>query len=129
MTRFNITLEESVKMVDWAINNAIGGEIVVPKLDSFKVVDLAKAINSKSKLKFIGIKRGEKIHEELLNPNDAPYSLDLGKYYVVLPDNHKKRIQKYKKFKFKKVDKNFSYTSNQKKFLNINQLKKLISNL
>jgi UDP-N-acetylglucosamine 4,6-dehydratase/5-epimerase len=129
MTRFNITLEESVKMVDWTINNAIGGEIVVPKLDSFKIVDLAKAINPKSKLKFIGIKRGEKIHEELLNPNDAPYSLNLGKYYVILPDNHKKRIQKYKKFKFKKVDKNFSYTSNQKKFLNINQLKKLISNL
>ncbi len=126
MTRFNITLQASVEMVDWTLKNGLGGEIIVPKLNSFRVLDLAKAINPKNKLKFIGIKRGEKIHEELLNQNDAPYTLDIGKYYLILPDNDTKRIQKYKKLKFKKINKNFSYNSNQKKFLSIAELKKLI---
>ena len=66
MTRFNITLRESVEMVDWTIKNGVGGEIVVPKLKSFRVVDMAKAINPKNKLKIIGVKRGEKFHEELI---------------------------------------------------------------
>lgn len=126
MTRFNITLQESVEMVDWALKNAFGGEIIVPKLKSFKVLDLAKAINPKNKLKFIGIKPGEKIHEELLNQNDAPLTIDIGKYYLILPDNETKRLNKYKKFKFKKINKNFLYNSNQKKFLSITELKKLI---
>ena len=126
MTRFIITLQASVEMVDWTLKNGLGGEIIVPKLNSFRVLDLAKAINPKNKLKFIGIKRGEKIHEELLNQNDAPYTLDIGKYYLILPDNDTKRIQKYKKLKFKKINKNFSYNSNQKKFLSIAELKKLI---
>tara|TARA_B100001057_G_scaffold234218_1_gene234540 strand:- start:22540 stop:23514 length:975 start_codon:yes stop_codon:yes gene_type:complete len=128
MTRFNITLEESVKMVDWAINNAIGGEIIVPKLKSYKIVDIAKAINPKNKINVIGIKRGEKIHEELINEHDAPYTIDIGKYYLILPDNDKKTLNLYKnKFRFKRLKSNFKYTSLQKKFLTIQEIKKLIS--
>ena len=93
MTRFNITLKESVEMVDWTIKNALGGEIVVPKLKSFKVIDMAKAVNSKNKLKIIGVKRGEKFHEELITNNDSPYTIDIGKYYLVLPNNDAKTIQ------------------------------------
>tara|TARA_A100001015_G_scaffold233125_1_gene264151 strand:+ start:310 stop:1290 length:981 start_codon:yes stop_codon:yes gene_type:complete len=127
MTRFNISLQESVEMVDWSINNAIGGEIVVPKLPSYKVIDIAKAINPKNRLKIVGIKRGEKIHEELINSNDGPYTIDIGKYFIILPDNTKKLIKFYKKkFRLKKMKTNFSYNSNQKKFLSIDKIKQFI---
>ena len=130
MTRFNITLSESVEMVDWTINNGLGGEIVVPKLKSFRIVDIAKAINPKNKLKIIGIKRGEKIHEELIPSNDSPYTIDIGKYYLILPDNDNKIIQSYKKkFKLKKIKKSFSYTSEQKEYLNVMEISKLIENI
>ena len=130
MTRFNITLRESVEMVDWTIKNGVGGEIVVPKLKSFRVVDMAKAINPKNKLKIIGVKRGEKFHEELITNNDSPYAADLGKYYLILPNNDKRTIQKYKKqFNFKMIKGNFSYTSEQKKYLSISEIRKLIAKI
>ena len=130
MTRFNITLRESVEMVDWTIKNGVGGEIVVPKLKSFRVVDMAKAINPKNKLKIIGVKRGEKFHEELITNNDSPYTADLGKYYLILPNNDKRTIQKYKKqFNFKMIKGNFSYTSEQKKYLSISEIRKLIAKI
>ena len=130
MTRFNITLKESVEMVDWTIKNALGGEIVVPKLKSFKVTDMAKAINPKNRFKIIGLKRGEKLHEELITNNDGPYTIDLGKYYLILPNNDAKTIKKYKnKFNFKKIRENFSFSSNQKKYLSIPEIRKLIKNI
>ena len=130
MTRFNITLAQSVEMVDWSINNSSGGEIVVPKLESYRVVDVAKAINPKNTLKIIGVKRGEKIHEELVSKNDGAYTIDIGKYYLILPDNTKKIINFYKKkFKFKRLASNFSYSSNQKKYLSIKKIQNLISKI
>ena len=127
MTRFNITLSESVEMVDWTIKNGLGGEIVVPKLKSFRIVDMAKAINPKNKLKIIGMKRGEKIHEELIPSNDSPYTIDIGKYYLILPENDNKIMQSYKKkFKLKKIKKSFSYTSEQKEYLNVTEISELI---
>ena len=71
MTRFNITLTESVKMVEWAINHAKGGEIFVPKLKSYKILDLAKVINPKAKINIIGIRPGEKIHEQMITTDDS----------------------------------------------------------
>ncbi len=130
MTRFNITLKESVEMVDWTIKNGIGGEIVVPKLKSFRVVDMAKAVNPKNKLKIIGVKKGEKFHEELITNNDSPYTVDLGKYYLILPDNDTQTIQKYKKkFNLKRIKGNFSYTSEQKKYLSVTEIRKLIEKI
>ena len=130
MTRFNITLRESVEMVDWTIKNGVGGEIVVPKLKSFRVVDMAKAINPKNKLKIIGVKRGEKFHEELITNNDSPYTADLGKYYLILPNNDKRTIQKYKKqFNFKMIKGNFSYTSVKKNICHISEIRKLIAKI
>ena len=70
MTRFNISLQDGVDMVMYAIENHIGGEIFVPKIPSFKITDLAKAINPKNKIKFIGMRKGEKIHEELITASD-----------------------------------------------------------
>jgi UDP-N-acetylglucosamine 4,6-dehydratase (inverting) len=127
MTRFNINLEDSVNMVLWAIKNAKGKEIFVPKLPSYKVVDLAKAICSKSKIKFIGIRAGEKIHEDIITEPDALNTVDLGKYYAVLPDQQS-ILQKYKNAK--KVSSNFSLNSgNNKNFLSIEKLRKEIDKL
>ena len=71
MTRFNITLNEGIEFVDWCLKNNSGGEIFIPKLKSFKVTDLAKAVYSKAKFKIIGIRQGEKLHEELISETDS----------------------------------------------------------
>jgi len=126
MTRFNITLKEACKMVLWAFENLKGGEIFVPKIPSFKIIDLAKAIDPKKKIKYIGIRPGEKIHEEMITSSDGNNTVDLNnKYYAILNNSNKKLLSSYSRAK--KVKENFSYSSgNNKKFLNINEIKKLI---
>ena len=76
MTRFNITLNESIQMVDWAISKAVGGEIIIPKIPSFKVIDLAKVIAPKAKINLIGIRQGEKIHEDLITNSESLNTLE-----------------------------------------------------
>ena len=128
MTRFNISLIDSVKMVLWSISNCIGGEILVPKLPSYRVVDLAKAISPNTKIKYTGIRPGEKIHEELITASDSYNTYDLGKYYVILQNNSNIKTKLYnKKFNAKKVIEQFSYSSgSNKKFLNIKEIRYLI---
>lgn len=130
MTRFNITLLESVKMVDWSIKNSKGGEIIIPKIPSYKITDLAKAICKKCKLKYIGIRPGEKLHEDLISSSESSNTYDLGKYYIILMPNSRKLISHYIKKKAKKVQSNFVYNSEKnKKFMSVNQIKALIKNL
>ena len=129
MTRFNISLSEAVDMVIWALDNTIGGEIIVPKIPSFKIIDLAKSINNKLKFKLIGVRKGEKIHEDLISKADSLNTYDIKKYYLIL--NQEKNLINYykKKYKARLVKKNFSYSSgNNKDFLNHLKLKKIISN-
>ena len=129
MTRFAITLEEGVKMVLWVIKNANGGEIYVPKIPSFKIIDLAKIIAPKAKIKKIGIRKGEKIHEDLITVSDSFSTYNIGKYYVILPDVDFKTIAKFKKkFKiFQKVKENFYYNSRaNNNFLTGNPLKQYL---
>lgn len=129
MTRFNITLNEGAKLVDRVYSNAIGGEIFIPKIPSFRIIDLAKAINPKNNLKIIGMRKGEKIHEELITASDSFTTYDALDVFINLPDNDELTISKFKsKYKhFKKVPTNFSYTSgNNSDFLSINDLKKLV---
>ena len=129
MTRFNITLKESIEMVDWAFKNSIGGEILVPKISSYKILDLAKAISPNSNLKFTGIRPGEKLHEELLNSGESLNTYETKDYYIILPNDKKKYKDFYeKKLKAKKVKKGFSYQSDQNTFLTLQQLKKLLKN-
>ena len=87
MTRFNITLEESVQLVFEAINKSVGGEIFVPKIPSYNLIDLAKSINKDFKIKYTGLRPGEKIHEELISESENKNSIDLGKYFIILPFN------------------------------------------
>ena len=128
MTRFNITLEESVDMVLFSIQNSIGGEIFVPKIPSYRITDLAKAICKNCKYKIIGIRQGEKIHEEMITESDSVSTIDIGKYYVILPNNKTKFLKYFsKKFKTTNVKKGFKYNSGtNSNFLTINQLKLLI---
>lgn len=124
MTRFNITLQKSIEMVLWAIKNMIGGEIFVPKIPSYNILDLVKAFDKNAKIKIIGVRAGEKLHEEMISINDAINTVDLKEYYAIL--NEKCKLSaKYKKSKY--VKKNFNYNSGgNSEFLSVNQLRKII---
>jgi len=131
MTRFNILLEEGIEMVMWSLKKMIGGEIFVPKIPSYRILDLARTIKPNCKFKIIGIRPGEKIHEEMISVSEGFNTVDLGKYYAILPTVRDYSIDWYlKKMKGKKVKKNFSYSSkNNVKFLNVNELKNLLKKI
>ena len=85
MTRFNISLQEGVEMVLWALEHARGGEIFVPKIPSYRITDVAKAIGPDCDYPIVGIRPGEKIHEEMITASDSFSTVDLGQYYAILP--------------------------------------------
>lgn len=85
MTRFNITLQGGVDLVMFAIENHLGGEIFVPKIPSYKILDVVSAIAPSCEIENIGIRPGEKLHEEMITETDALDTIDLGKYYAILP--------------------------------------------
>lgn len=89
MTRFNITLDEGVGMVLWALENAQGGEIFVPKIPSYRIIDLAEAIGPECEKRVVGIRPGEKIHEEMITASDSFNTVDLGPYFAILPTGSK----------------------------------------
>ena len=133
MTRFNITLEEGIDLVIHSLKNMWGGELFVPKIPSFKIYDLAKAIAPKIKPKIVGIRPGEKIHEEMITETDSLNAAEFKNYFVILPDskyiiwNRKKYLNKNKKDKGKMCKQNFSYNSkDNEKRLNISDLKKIL---
>ena len=128
MTRFNISLKAAIRLVTYSFANCNDGEILIPKIPSFKILDLISAITSKNDYKITGIRPGEKIHEELINSYEAKNALELKDYYVILPTNDIKKINKYcKKYSAKKVGESFCYTSeNNKDYLNVKNLKQLI---
>ncbi len=112
MTRFNISLQDGVEMVLFTLEHAFGGEIYVPKLPSYRITDLAKAICPDCKQEVIGIRPGEKLHEEMITSSDSFYTYDIGKYYAILPAKPVwKEADFVKKFNAKKVAQGFSYTS------------------
>ena len=128
MTRFNITLEESINLVKYAIKNSIGKEIFVPKIPSIKIIDLAKAISPNSKIKITGIRPGEKLHEEMITVDASINTIENKNYFIMLPSLSKNNQKIYlKKHKGKYVKNRFSYNSEEnKKFLNIKEIRNLI---
>ncbi len=127
MTRFNISLDEAVNFVLWSLRKNIGGEIFIPKLPSYKIFDLIKAINTKFSYKIIGIRPGEKIYEELVSKMESLNTYDLGNCYSIVDRSHARVIKEYRKKKIKKVRIGFEYnSSNNKDFLTVKKLKKLI---
>jgi UDP-N-acetylglucosamine 4,6-dehydratase len=112
MTRFNITLQGGVDMVLHAIEHAWGGEIFIPKIPSYKIIDVAKAIDPKCEIEVVGIRPGEKIHEEMITSSDSFYTYDIGQYYTILPSvTHFDLNQFIKHFSAKKVSEGFVYNS------------------
>jgi UDP-N-acetylglucosamine 4,6-dehydratase (inverting) len=112
MTRFNISLDEGVDLVLYAIQNAWGGEIFVPKIPSYRIMDVATAIAPDAKHEIIGIRPGEKLHEEMITEMDSFNTLELDKYYVIAPSVPLWSHDEYmKKFHGKRVAQGFKYNS------------------
>lgn len=128
MTRFNISLSEGVAMVLWALENALGGELFVPKIPSYRITDVAEAIGPSSEKPVTGVRPGEKIHEEMITSSDSFTTIDLGEYYSILPSDgillERYRIQGVP---FSAVEPGFAYNSGSNpEFLSVEQLRALI---
>lgn len=128
MTRFNIRLQEGVDMVLWALENAQGGEIFVPKIPSYRITDVAKAIGPDCDHPVVGIRPGEKIHEEMITASDSFNTVDLGQYFAILPSAGKYTVESYaKNFGGKAVPAGYAYNSGSNSdFLTVDQLQFLI---
>ena len=112
MTRFNISLQGGVEMVMYALEHAWGGELFVPKIPSYKLMDVAEAIGPNCKKPIVGIRPGEKVHEEMITPSDSFNTYDLGEYYAILPIDPMWSIEEFiKVYKANKVLEGFSYNS------------------
>jgi UDP-N-acetylglucosamine 4,6-dehydratase (inverting) len=128
MTRFNISLDEGVDMVLFALEKAIGGEIFVPKIPSYNIMDVAKAIAPNCKVKIVGIRPGEKLHEEMITSSDSFYTINNEKFYIILPPMNQTKMEKFLvHYKASPVEKGFTYNSGQnKEWLTVEQLQELI---
>jgi UDP-N-acetylglucosamine 4,6-dehydratase len=135
MTRFSITLEQGVKFVLNSISVMQGGEIFVPKIPSFKMFDLIKAFGQENNFKIIGIRSGEKIHEQMISDNDNTNTLEYKNYFIIFSDSGLIKGYDYyinNKYKNGELGKSllskFSYSSDKNKFLSVLEIKKLIKN-
>ena len=128
MTRFNISLKEGVDMVMWAIENALGGEIFVPKIPSYRIMDVAKAIGPDCENPVLGVRPGEKIHEEMITVSDSFNTLDLGTYFAILSGSDSKTKERYlSRPSVRMVSDGFCYNSGTNTdFLSIDELRALI---
>ncbi len=130
MTRFNISLQEGVEMVLWSLQNALGGEILVPKIPSYRITDLATAIAPQCKQHIVGLRPGEKIHEEMITASDSLNTLDLGTYYAILSSGGAMTVDDYirqAQTPAQRVPAGFSYESGSNPdFLSVEALRELI---
>jgi len=129
MTRFNISLQAGVDMVLWAIENCWGGEVLVPKIPSYRISDVATAVDPACRQEVIGIRPGEKIHEEMITRSDSINTVDLGNYYAILPTAAAYGIDEYcEKMRARRVPAGFSYDSGtNERFLTVEELRGLIA--
>ena len=128
MTRFNISLRDGVEMVLWALEHSIGGELFVPKIPSYRIMDVAEAIGPNCEKPVVGIRPGEKIHEEMITSSDSFSTIDLGPYYAILPsDGSVQRRYEAAGLPVRPLDAGFAYNSGTNPdFLSVEQLRDLI---
>ncbi|MAF76567.1 MAG: UDP-N-acetylglucosamine 4,6-dehydratase (inverting) [Halobacteriovoraceae bacterium] len=128
MTRFNITLDEGIDMVLYALEHAWGGEVFVPKIPSYKITDVASAIGPSCKVKVVGIRPGEKIHEEMITETDSLNTVDCGKYYVILPSKPVWEVEDFiSSFKAERVPQGFKYNSGvNTQWISVEEIRNLI---
>jgi UDP-N-acetylglucosamine 4,6-dehydratase len=130
MTRFNISIEQGVNLIFFALENALGGELYVPKIPSYKILDVAKAIDENCKIDIIGIRPGEKIHEEMISISDSLNTYDIGDRYVILPTFYENKEVFKNKYEALKVEDDFTYNSKEnKEFESVSSLRDKISKL
>jgi UDP-N-acetylglucosamine 4,6-dehydratase/5-epimerase len=129
MTRFNISLQEGVDMVLWSIEHALGGEVLVPKIPSYRITDVATAIAPECRQEVVGIRPGEKIHEEMITASDSFNTVDMGRYYAILPTAGTYTIDEFCRQRGATlVEPGFCYDSGSNaEFLTVAQLKALIA--
>ncbi len=115
MTRFNISLEEGATLVLYALKNHLGGEIFIPKIPSYRILDVAKAVAPNCRVEVVGIRPGEKLHEEMITSTDSLSTIDIGPYYAILPTvSYKHTEEDYlKNHSGTKVPEGFSYNSGE----------------
>jgi len=128
MTRFNISLSEGVEMVNWALDNSLGGELLVPKIPSYRITDVAEAIGPSCEKPVVGIRPGEKIHEEMITASDSFSTVDIGPYYAILPsDGVTLSAYTTAGIQAQDVPQGFAYNSGTNPdFLSVEQLRSLI---
>ncbi|WP_227287970.1 UDP-N-acetylglucosamine 4,6-dehydratase (inverting) [Boseongicola sp. H5] len=128
MTRFNITLQQGVDMVIWALENSRGGEIFVPKIPSYRITDVANAIGPECTQDVVGIRPGEKIHEEMITTSDSANTVDLGPYFAILSTSGDELVERYcAETGASRVSNGFSYSSGENTdWLSVEQLRELI---
>lgn len=128
MTRFNISLRDGVDMVLWSIENAWGGEILVPKIPSYRIVDVATAVDPTCEQRVVGVRPGEKIHEEMITASDSFNTVDMGKYFAILPSAGSYSVDEYcAAANGNLVEPGFAYESGSNpNFLSVDQLRALI---
>ena len=135
MTRFNITLQEGVDFVLQRLDKMWGGEVFVPKIPSYRILDVAEAIAPKAKHKIIGIRPGEKLHEEMITMNDSMNTVEFDDYYAITPNSEylswdqERFLNESNGSKGKYCEDGFSYNSGtNENFLNVEELRELIQN-
>lgn len=128
MTRFNISLQEGINMVLYAMEKSLGGEIFVSKIPSYKIMDVAKAVAPDAKIEITGTRPGEKLHEEMVTTADAPNTIDIGDHYIILPVVNNVKKKKYLDYyKGKLMPEGFSYNSgNNDKWLSVDEIREMI---
>ena len=128
MTRFNISLEEGVDLVLYALEHAWGGEIFVPKIPSYKITEVARAIGPDCEQRIVGIRPGEKLHEEMITETDALSTVELDRYYVILPATPNWNVEKFiEEFNGQRVPLGFHYDSaNNEEWLDAEQIREEI---
>lgn len=128
MTRFNISLEDGVGMVLYAMEHAFGGELFIPKIPSYRITDLAQAIAPECQQEVVGIRPGEKIHEEMISISDSFSTYDIGKYFVILPQATNYKFEEFMtKYNAQKVPEGFFYNSGSNtEWINVAEIRKLI---
>mgnify|MGYP001290058662 CR=1 FL=1 len=134
MTRFNITIQEGVNFVLKCLEIMWGGELFVPKIPSYRILDVAKAIAPDCKHKVVGIRPGEKLHEEMITQTDGFNTIEFNNYFVILPSTSLWDIEKFRKESSSSIGKmcnyGFSYNSEKNKiFLSVNDIQNLINEL
>lgn len=127
MTRFNILIEDGVEMVLHALEHAQGGELYVPKIPSYRIADLAKAIGPKCEHPIVGIRPGEKVHEEMITASDSLSTYRIGEYFVILPTHFRNKEKYLTDHQAELVEKGFSYNSrDNEEFLSVDEIRELI---